>query len=277
MISNRVRRIFPTAHDRNANTVPAAPAPSPSRRISGRLALGALLGAAFFTALPAVAQASPPPATMTISSSEFPSGTTLPGGLSGTVAVTGGSSVALTAPEYVYEPSDPPGALGTVYEFMFWDVNSTLINTGSADFTAPEGGTSFSAAAWYLPVCVVSSSCSGRGPTSITTWAFSLTNDEALAGTPISSVNPSSAWTAPSTSVSTATSVKIDALPFLGAHTKFASTDFKSWFVFGGGGSTVSGYELDVPGGESPYAIAFYDQYSFHVPPVPCPGWPHCI
>ena len=245
--------------------------------LTRQLAVGALIGAAFLTGAPALAQASPAPATMTISSDVFPTGATLPGGLSGTVAVTGGTSVALSAPQYVYQPSNPPGTLGTVYEFMFWDVNSALINTATADFAAPRNSTSFSAAAWYVPVCVVSSSCSGSGPSSVTTWAFSLTDDKVLPGTPISSVSPSSAWTSPGTSVSTATAVKINALPFLGAHGKFFGTEFRSWFVFGGGGSTSSGGELQVPAGESPYAVAFYSQYSFHLPPVPCPGYPHCI
>ncbi len=247
------------------------------KRISKYLAVGTLIGAAFFMGAPGMAQASPEPAPMTISSNLFPTGATLPGGLSGTVAVTGGTSVALSAPQYVYQLSNPPGTLGTVYEFMFWDVNSTLIDTATADFAAPRNSTSFSAAAWYLPVCVVSSSCSGTGPSSVTTWAFSLTDDKLLPGTPISSVSPPSAWTSPATSVSTATAVKIDALPFLGAHGKLFGTEFRSWFAFGGGGSTTSGGELQVPAGESPYAIAFYSQYSFHLPPVPCPGYPHCI
>ena len=110
-------------------------APSFRRSISKRLAVGALISTALLGGIPAVAQASPAAATMTISSDTFPSGASLPGGLSGTVAVTGGSSVALTAPEYLYQLSNPPGTLGTVYEFMFWDVNSTLINTASADFS----------------------------------------------------------------------------------------------------------------------------------------------
>ena len=244
-----------------------------------RIALGLLVavGTAFIASVPAVAQASSVPANMTISSSVFPSGALVAGGLSGIVPVSGGSSVTLTAPEYVYQPSVPAGSMGTVYEFMFWDVNSALINTATAKFTAPPSGTSFSAGAWYLPVCVVSSSCGTGGPSSVTTWAFSLTSDKVLAGTPINSVNPSSAWTAPNTSVSTATAVKIDAFQFLGAHSKFFGTEFRSWFVFGGGGSTVSGLQVQVPAGESPYAIAFYSQYSSGLPPIPCVGYPHCI
>ncbi len=225
-----------------------------------------IMGTAFIAALPSIAGASPPSAIMTISSNVFPSGATVAGGLSGTVPVAAGSSLTLTAPEYVYQPSVPPGTLGTVYEFMFWDINSALVNTATADFRAPSSGTSFSAGAWYLPVCVVSTSCGSGGPTSVTTWAFSLTNDKVLPGTPISSVGPSSAWTPPSTSVSTATGVDIDALQFLGPHSKFGGTEFRSWFVFGGEGSTVSGLQVQVPASESPYAIAFYGEYS---PPPP--------
>jgi hypothetical protein len=277
MNTNRAHGVWSVTQNEDAEGASQRP-PSPlTKKASRLLAVVASIGAAFSMGAPAMAEASPVPVSMTISSNVFPTGTTLPGGLSGTVAVRGGTPVALSAPQYVYEPSTPPGALGTVYEFMFWDVNSTLINTGTADFSAPENSRSFGAAAWYVPVCVVSSSCSGTGPSSVATWAFSLAADKVLPGTPISSVSPPSAWTSPSTSVSTATAVNVVAVPFLGAHTKFSGTPFSSWFVFGGGGSTTSGVDLDVPAGESPYAIAFYNQYSFHLPPVPCPGYPHCI
>jgi hypothetical protein len=256
---------------------PGANAPVARNSAWKKLALGVLVGTTLIAAAPAVSGASPVPATMTISSNVFPTGASVAGGLSGTVPVAGGSSVTLAAPEYVYQPSVPPGSMGTVYEFMFWDINSSLVNTATADFKAPSSGTTFSAGAWYLPVCVVSSSCGSGGPTSVTTWAFSLTNDKILPGTPISSVSPSSAWTSPSTSVSTATAVNIGALPFLGPHSKFGATEFRSWFVFGGGGATVSGLQVQVPAGESPYAIAFYNEYASHVPPIPCIGYPHCI
>ena len=237
---------------------------------------GVLVGAALFGSVPAVAQAGTLSERMTLGSSLFPSGTAVPEGLSGSVAVPQGAPVKLTAPQYLYQPSVPPGSVGTVYEFMFWDVNSTLASTETADFTAPSSGLAFKATAWYLPVCVVASSCLGSGPSAATTWAFSLTSDQVLPGTPISSVSPASAWVSPSTSVSTATAVNIAASAYLGPHTKFGGTVFSSWFVFGGGGASISGLDLGVPAGESPYAIAFYNQYSFHLPP-PCIGYPHCI
>ncbi len=250
--------------------------PPLSRLLRRKLVPGILVGAAVLNYAPAVAQAGTLSERMTLSSNLFPSGAPVPGGLSGSVAVPEGSSVKLTAPQYLYQPSEPPGSIGTVYEFMFWDVNSTLANTETAKFTAPSSGAAFKASAWYLPVCVVSSSCSSGGASAVSTWAFSLTTDQVLPETPISSVNPASAWTSPSTSVSTATPVSIAASEFIGPHSKFLGTVFSSWFVFGGGGATVSGFDLSVPAGESPYGIAFYNQYSFHLPP-PCIGYPHCI
>jgi hypothetical protein len=54
-------------------------------------------------------------------------------------------------------------------------------------------------------------------------------------------------------------------------------TVFSSWFVFGGASAaTVSGLDLAVPVGESPYAIAFYNQYTGYHKPI-CIGYPHCI
>jgi hypothetical protein len=231
--------------------------------------------------MPAVAQAGPLPATITLSSDLFPGGAAVPGGMSGTIPVPAGSSVTLTAPQYLYQPPTPPATVGSVYEFMFWDVNATLITTEEASFTAPSTGGAFNATAWYLPICLVSSSCGGGSP-QVTTWAFSLTNYDVLPGTPISSVTPVTtppAWTSPSTTVSTATAVQIAAFAFLGIHNKYSATTFSSWFLFGGTGSvTISGLDLQVPADESPYAIAFYKQYTASPPPPePCPGYPHCV
>jgi hypothetical protein len=272
----RWRRRLRTALRNSARSTQALSRPGLKGTISRRLVPALLIGAAVFGSMPAVAQAGTLAETMNLGSNLFPGGAPVPGGLSGTVHVAAGSYIKLTAPQYVYQPSVPPGSMGTVDEFMFWDVNATLANTATATFTAPSSGVPFRATAWYLPVCVVASSCLGGGQPAVTTWAFSLTDDQVLPETPISSVNPASAWTSPSTTVSTATSVNIAASAYLGAHTKFGGTAFGSWFVFGGGGATVSGLNLSVPADESPYAIAFYNQYSFHLPP-PCIGYPHCI
>jgi hypothetical protein len=215
---------------------------------------------------------------MVISSQLFPGGAAVPGGLSGDIKVSPGWPASLTAPEYIYQPSTPPGTLGTVYEFMFWNVDSRLIPTENALFKVPLGDEAPSATAWYLPVCVVASSCPGGGAPAVTTWAFSLTKDDVLPETPVASVTPASAWTSPGTSVSTATAVSITAASELGAYgVATGGTVFSSWFVFGGASTvTVSGLDLAVPAGESPYAIAFYNQFTpYHKPP--CIGAPHCI
>src|SRR5579872_5945942 len=73
---------------------------------------------------PAAAQA----ATVSLSSLVFPAGTAVPGGMKGTVHVSGGKDT-LFAPAFVYQP--PPkgsaaGTPGTVYEFMFWNINGSF-------------------------------------------------------------------------------------------------------------------------------------------------------
>jgi hypothetical protein len=225
-----------------------------------------MLGAVMFT--PGVAQAAP--SLMKISSRLFPSGTEVPGGMSGGALVTGGKLAALTAPEFIYQPppASSPTAAGTVYEFMFWDVNAALKRKEKAIFIAPSG-TIFQATAWYL--AIGGGGCVGICPTAVTTWAFSLSTYKVLPESPIESVFPATAWTAPSTSVSTATAVKITASEYLGSHTLTSFTKFRSWFVFGGGKFAISGPKLAVGKGESPYAIAFYLQGG--LPPLPkCKG-----
>ena len=176
------------------------------------------------------------------------------------------------------QPSTPSGTLGTVYEFMFWNVGSRLIPTKTAVFKVPFRYEAPSATAWYLPVCVVVSSCPGGGASAVTTWAFSLTTDNVLPETPIASVMPASAWTSPSKSVSTPTAVDISAASELGPYgLATEGTVFSSWFVFDGASTvTVSGLDLAVPAGESAYAIAFYNQFTPHHKP-PYIGAPHCI
>jgi hypothetical protein len=232
------------------------------------------MGAALFMFIPTAAQAGPLSAVVALGSKLFPTGTPVPGGVSGVILALRGSSVTLKAPQYLYQPATPPATSATVYEFMFWDVHTTLINTEKAKFTVPSTGPVL-ATAWYLPICVTSS-CGG-GASAVTTWAFSLTNYKVLAGTPIDSVTPASAWTSPSTSVSTTTAVEVEASSYLGGTPSFAGgTVFSSWFVFGGASTvSISGLDLSVPAGESPYAIAFYYQYTHH--PVICIGYPRCI
>ena len=226
-----------------------------------------MLGATMF--VPRVAQAAP--SFMKLSSRLFPSGAPVPGGMSGAVLVSGGKLGTLTAPAFIYQPppASTPTAPGTVYEFMFWDVNAVLKPKEKATFIAPAGGTIFQATAWYLPIG--GGSCAGPCPTAVTTWAFSLNAYKVLPESPIESVLPATAWTSPSTSVSTATAVKITASEYLGTHTKSSFTKFRSWFVFGGGKVAISGAKVSVGAGQSPYAIAFY--YQGGLPPLPkCKG-----
>ncbi len=231
------------------------------------------MGTVLFVFMPVPAQAGPLSAVVALGSKLFPTGTPVPGGVSGVILALRGSSVTLKAPQYLYQPATPPATPPTVYEFMFWDVHTTLIATERAKFTVPSSGPVL-ATAWYLPVCVTSS-CGG-GSSAVTTWAFSLTNYKVLPDTPVGLVTPTSAWTTPSTSVSTATAVDITAQSYLGTETSTSGTVFSSWFVFGGAKTvTISGLDLNVPAGESPYAIAFYYQYTHS--PIICIGFPHCI
>lgn len=256
----------------NVRTVLTAPGRK-AVRARTRLALGALMATMLVTFMPATAQAGTLAAVVAVSSHLFPSGAPAPDGMFGALLVRRGSSAVLTAPHYLYQSPTPPATSATVYEFMFWDVDATLINTEKAKFTVPTSGGPFRAAAWYRPVCV--GSCSGGGASAVTTWAFSLTHDKVLAGTPISSVTPASAWTSPSTTVSTATAVDITAQSYIGVHSDFSGTGFSLWSTFGGG-TTISGLNLDVSVGESPYAIAFYLDYS-GTPTPPCIPIPHCV
>ena len=251
----------------------ALPRSASRHSASAKLALALLMGAALFMFMPTPAQAGPLSAVVALGSKLFPTGTPVPGGVSGSVLALRGSSVTLKAPQYLYQPAIPPATSPMVYEFMFWDVHTTLIATERAKFTVPSSGPVL-ATAWYLPVCVTSS-CGG-GTSAVTTWAFSLTNYKVLPDTPIGLVSPAAAWTSPSTSVSTATAVDITAQSYLGTETSTSGTVFSSWFVFGGAKTvTISGLDLNVPAGESPYAIAFYYQYTHS--PIICIGFPHCI
>lgn len=224
---------------------------------------------------PAAVQANSLSTTVVLGSKAFPSGAAVPGGLAGTIPVLKGSSVTLWAPAYLFKPATPPSTVSTLYEFMFWDVNATLVTTEKAKFTAPTAVAALRATAWYLPVCMdtaVPSSCTGGGAAAVTTWAFSLTSYKVLPGTPIGSVSPAAAWTSPNTSVpTTSAAVDITAASCFGTCTVTSWTVFSSWFVFGGTGIATSGLDLKVSAGQSPYAIAFYRQGAHTpIPKGPC-------
>ena len=221
---------------------------------------------------PAVATAKSAPATMTIGSYDFETGKPTLDPMSGTVPVAPGSSVTLTAPEYLYEPPATPTASPTVYEFIFWDANATLGTKEKDTFTAPSTATGFKATAWYLQV----GGCSGPCTPDVSATAFSLTNYARLPESPIGKVSPSSAQTGPN-SVSTTTaavlkagSVKITAANCIGVCTKFSGNVFDTWFQLGNG--TIANPLLTVPADGSSTAIAFYRTRSISPPPPPCGG-----
>jgi hypothetical protein len=225
-------------------------------RIARRLVL-LLLSAAIVAGfmVPGAALAAPNGPTMVITLRAFPSGTVVPSQLNGTVLLSPGSQVNLSAPATAYSPNP--------YGFAFWNITSDVRTTPSISFTAPTDTSTFYATAWYLPVGGPCPGCpSGTG---VTTFAFSMNNDQILSTTPIASVNPSSAWAGPpATFVSTTSSaspVAITALSKIGG-----SGLFNRWLQFGNG--SVAGSVLTVPSSGASFAIAFYG-----IPvPDPCEG-----
>jgi hypothetical protein len=242
----------------------------PVRLISMTFALALAAAAVMLT--PAAAAAKTASATMTIGSYDFLTGKPTPDPISGTVRVTPGSSVTLTAPQYLYEPPATPTASPTVYEFIFWDANATLGTKEKDTFTAPPTASAFKATAWYVPV----GGCSGTCVPAVSASAFSLTNYAPLPGSPIGSVSPSSAQTGPnsvsttSAAVISAGAVKITAANCLGPCTKFLRTTFVTWFQLGDG--KIANPLLTVPADGSSIAIAFYRSLRISPPPPPCGG-----
>jgi hypothetical protein len=167
-------------------------------------------------------------------------GTRVPGAGSATSVLLAGSKNTLTAPDLI------TGTTGTVYEFLFWDIAGHLHTQRTATFTAPAHQAALAATAWYLQTgggpCTIPTGC----PTGVTAYGFSLVEDAALAGTPIASVTPSSAWTAPSATVWTTTSVTMTATNPL---------EFVRWLARD---ATATGVQLAVGAGVSTIAIAFY-------------------
>ena len=153
------------------------------------------------------------------------------------------SNLTRGKPETLTAPASIPGTTtGAAYAFLFWDIDGHLFTHRRATFYAPAHAAAFFATAWYLQT----GGSGGPGPTAVTTYGFSLITDRTLPGTPIASVAPSSAWTAPSASVSTTTSVTITAANPL---------DFLRWLA---ADATATGTQLAVGSGISTTAIAFY-------------------
>jgi hypothetical protein len=193
---------------------------------------------------------------MVVTLRAFPSGTPIPHTLAGTVQLQPGSAVSLSAPLQVFGPGTPQ----PTYGFLFWNITSDVRTTPLLTFTAPTDSSTIHVTAWYI--LQGGGCCGGSG---VSTYAFSLNNDQVISGTPIASVTPTTAWAGPpSTTVSTTTSaspVAITARPLIGG-----SGLFRSWLQFGNG--SVASSVLTVPASGASFAIAFYG-----IPvPDPCDG-----
>jgi hypothetical protein len=219
--------------------------------------------------MPAAALAGTGSATMTLGSYNFTTGKATSDPLSGTIAVTPGSSVTVTAPEYLYAPPKPPSTSPTIYEFIFWDANAQLGTKEKDTFKAPATATAFKATAWYLPEGGCSTTCTPE----VTTTAFSLTNDSILPYSPIGAVSPASAKIGPETVSTTSAAVvsagkaQITAAHCVGVCDKYSQNLFSTWDQFGSG--TIANPVLTVPAEGGSIAIAFYK--ALNLTPTP-PG-----
>jgi hypothetical protein len=229
---------------------------------------------------PAAQAKSPSYAMLQVRSQEFPNNVPVPGGESGLLKITSGSTVNLTAPAYIYVPPTASDPSPQFFQFAFWDVGATpsLPTAGhgkaeqptSVKFKAPSAG-AFDATAWYLPYgggCPTGESC----PTSVTAVVFDESQDKPVPGlNPIATVTPLSAWTAGTATVSTnGVSPTIDAQKCVGGtfeaqkgpfgfHGCTSSQVFSTWL-----GSGTSSTADKVPAGDGGYVIAVTD----YAPPV---------
>jgi hypothetical protein len=150
-------------------------------------------------------------ATVQAHSLEFPANVPVPYGQSTVYRVKLGSTLNLTAPAYIDVPATA-GSPRQVWRFAFWDVGATpsLPTAGhgtvepsvTVNFKASSTGT-FAATAWYVlnsSMCRQDEVC----PTTVTAAVFDESQDIPVAGlNPIATVNPASAWTAGTQTVST--------------------------------------------------------------------------
>jgi hypothetical protein len=233
------------------------------------------------TAVAPAAQAKTPAyATVQLGTQEFLDNMPVPGGQSGTIEVTPGSTINLSAPAYIYVPPTASDPSPQIWQFAFWDTGATpsLPTAGhgkaqqstSVKFKAPSGGT-FDATAWYLPYgggCPADQIC----PPSVTAVVFNESQDKPVPGlNPIAKVKPGSALMAGTATVSTdGVSPTIYAQtcvggtfeaqkgPF-GVHGCSSSQVFSTWL-----GSGTSSTADKVPAGDDGYVIAVTD----YKPPV---------
>jgi len=237
--------------------------------------------AAATVVVPAAEAKTPAYATVQLGTQEFPSNLPVPGGQSGALEVTPGSTINLTAPAYIYVPAKG-GEPAQTWQFAFWDVGATpsfpTSAHGSAEvstsvkFKAPSSG-AFDATAWYLPYggggCPMGQTC----PTAVTAAVFDESQNKPVAGlNPIASVSPGSAWMGGTNVVSTfGVSPTIDAQSCVGGkyeaekgkygyHGCTSSQVFSTWL-----GSGTSSAADKVPAGDDGYVIAV----TKYEPPVP--------
>lgn len=170
------------------------------------------------------------------------------GSFNETLPIAAGTDVPLTADQYLVVPDPMHPTQFLQYSFLFWNAIGSLGSGLSVDMTMPS--TDATATAWY-----VQTGGPGGGGAGVSTFAFSNELDQVLGETPISSVNPGSAWTGGNaTGVSTTKAVQITAKNTVGGTPSGAS--FDQWFQFGSG--TPSGPVLSVPANGSSLAIASY-------------------
>jgi hypothetical protein len=157
-----------------------------------------------------------------------------------------GTSVTVSdnGPFYEAPPVDS-GFDYCIYSRLFWNAAGKI--SSSQSVTATIKGVTV-VTCWYQHGC----SPGGIG-TSISTYAFDVANNSAMAGvTPISSVTPAALWTSPSTSVTVPTS----GTAVIDAKDSITGKNFTQWLVFGAG--TLAADKITIPANSGGFYIAFY-------------------
>lgn len=182
--------------------------------------------------------------SMTIRTRRFSSGMDIVS--SSMLSLVDHSSLTLSAPGTIIIP-DPmnPGSTLT-FAFLFWNVKGSVSGMPSVS-VADVGSAPFTASSWYLQT-----GGGGGGLPTVSTAAFSITQDLVLPDSPIQSVTPGPAWAGgAATGVATAAAaVQITAKSAIG------SENFQNWVVFGAG--SPAGLVLSVPQNGSAIAMATY-------------------
>lgn len=157
------------------------------------------------------------------------------------------SSLTLSAPGTIIipDPMNPGSTLA--FAFLFWNVKGSVSGTPSVS-VADVGSAAVTASSWYLQT----GGGGGGGSPTVSTAAFSITQDLVLPDSPIQSVTPGAAWAGgAATGVATsAAAVQITAKSAIG------SENFQDWVIFGAG--SPAGLVLSVPQNGSAIALATY-------------------